>query len=127
MTQCGKHQRIRTKGRGNKTGKMLYKYVLLDFKKYFDLWMKEREEKGIDCEYLLCTEENGKWVQAKITTMDSYAETCSRFLDKPFYFHCLRHQLCSRLCKYNLPPKLFKNILDGLAKTSYQSMMITKQ
>ena len=87
---------------------MLYKYVLLDFKRYFDLWMKEREEKGIDCEYLLCTEENGKWVQAKITTMDSYAETCSRFLGKPFYFHCLRHQLCSRLCTYNRPPKIIQ-------------------
>ena len=101
-------EKIRTKGRGNKTGKMLYKYVLLDFKKYFELWMKERAEKGIDCEYVLCTEENGKWVQAKIPTMDSYAETCSRFLGKPFYFHCLRHQLCSRLCKYNLPPKIIQ-------------------
>ena len=101
-------EKIRTKGRGNKTGKMLYKYTLLDFKKYLDLWMREREEKGIDSEYLLCTEKDGKWVQAKITTMDSYAETCSRFLGKPFYFHCLRHQLCSRLCKYNLPPKIIQ-------------------
>ena len=40
--------------------------------------------------------------------MDSYAETCSRFLGQPFYFHCLRHQLCSRLCKYNLPPKIIQ-------------------
>ena len=46
-------EKIRTKGRGNKTGKMLYKYTLIDFKKYFDLWMEERKSKGIDCEYLL--------------------------------------------------------------------------
>lgn len=100
-------EKIRTKGRGNKTGKMLYKYTLIDFKKYFDLWMKERESKGIDCEYLLTGKyENDEWSQMKISTLDSYAETCSNILGKPFYFHCLRHQLCSRLCKYNLPPKI---------------------
>lgn len=101
-------EKIRTKGRGGKVGKLLYKYTLIDFKKYFDLWMTEREEKGIDCEYLLVTEENGKWVQAKATTLDSYADTCTQILGQPFYFHCLRHQLCSRLCKYNLPPKIIQ-------------------
>ena len=102
-------EKIRTKGRGAKIGKQLYKYTLIDFKKYFDLWMAEREEKGIDCEYLLVTtDENGNYVQAQVSTLDSYAEICSKILGEPFYFHCLRHQLCSRLCKYNLPPKIIQ-------------------
>ena len=37
-------EKIKTKGRGK--GKFIHKYVLLDFKKYFDLWMAERERLG---------------------------------------------------------------------------------
>ena len=43
-------QIFKTKGRGK--GKFIYKYVLLDFKKYFDLWMTERERLNIDSEWL---------------------------------------------------------------------------
>ena len=53
-------EKIKTKGRGK--GKFIYKYVLLDFKKYFDLWMAERERLGIDSEWLLVskvTDKNG--------------------------------------------------------------------
>lgn len=91
---------IQTKGRGS-SGKMLYKYTLLDFKKYFDLWINERKEKNLmDNEYLFI-KSNGETMN--ISGLDSYAETISRYLGKPFYYHSLRHQLCSRLFRIGLP------------------------
>ena len=103
-------EKIRCKGRGGKVGKLLKKYTLLDFKPYFELWMKKRQELGIDNEWLFVSfnSENGKYEQAKVTTMDSFAETCSKILDTPFYFHCLRHALCTKLCKNNYPPKIIQ-------------------
>lgn len=97
-------EKIKTKGRGGKLGKPLTKYVLLDFKKYLDLWMNKRKELGIDSEWLLTTKENNEWVQIKISTLDSYADTCTRILGVPFYFHSLRHYLTtSMLSDFNLP------------------------
>lgn len=102
-------EKIRTKGRGGKLGKPLYKYTLLDFKPYLDLWMNERKEKGIESEWLFVSgDEEIGYAQAKTSTMDSYAKTISDFTDKPFYFHSLRHQLCSRLCRSNLPQDIIK-------------------
>lgn len=98
-------EKIKTKGRGK--GKFLYKYVLLEFKKYFDLWMAERERLGIDSEWLFVskvTDENGThYERAGITLFDSYAETCSRILGVPFYFHAVRHYVITRFRKLNLP------------------------
>jgi integrase len=102
-------EKIRTKGRGGKLGKPLTKYILLDFRKYYDLWMAERERLGVDSEWLLTTKENGQWVQIKISTLDSYAETCTRILGIPFYFHCTRHMLCTTMiAKYNLPNEIVR-------------------
>ncbi len=92
-------EQIKTKGRGS-AGKSLTKYTLLDFKKYFDLWMNERAEKGIDNEYIFISRDGDV---ATTTLFDSYAETISKYLGKPFYFHSLRHQLCSRLFRLGLP------------------------
>lgn len=95
-------EKIKTKGRGK--GKFLYKYVLLEFKKYFDLWMEERERLGIESEWLFVTKNaNGEWEQATTTLFDSYADTCSRLLGIPVYFHCLRHYVITRFRKLNLP------------------------
>lgn len=101
-------EKIKTKGRSNKVGKPLYKYTLIDFKKYYDLWMKDREEKGIKSEWLFVTKRNGEYLQADITLMDSYAQTCSKILNKDFYFHSLRHFLCSKLCKKNIPTSIIQ-------------------
>lgn len=94
-------EKIKTKGRGK--GKFLYKYVLLEFKKYFDLWMKEREKLGINSEWLFVTKDNNEYKQASITLLDSYAETFSNILDVPFYFHSVRHYVVTRFRKLNLP------------------------
>lgn len=91
---------IQTKGRGS-SGKPLIKYTLLDFKKYFDLWINERKSEDLlENEYLFIRS-NGETMS--VGGMDSIAETITRILGRPFYFHSLRHQLCSRLFRLGLP------------------------
>ena len=98
---------IRTKGHG-KEGKPLYKYTLCDFKKYYDLWIEYRKKNGIESEWLFVRKTENGYEQAKNTTFDSYAVTCSNILNMPFYFHALRHNLCTKLCKCNLPSKIIQ-------------------
>ncbi len=98
-----KTPKIKTKGRG-KNGKQLNKYVLYDFKKYFDLWMNERKEKGIECEWLFVRKcGDGTYAQMKISNLDSWANIFSNELNVDFYWHCMRHYLNTRLLKLNIP------------------------
>lgn len=103
-------EKIKTKGRGNKYGKQLYKYTLIDFKKYYDAWMKKREELGIESEWLFVVpDKDGNYEQAKISVLNSYAQTCSRMLGIPFYFHSLRHMLTTLMAgKYHIPSKVIQ-------------------
>lgn len=99
-------EKIQTKGRGS-NGKALTKYTLLDFKKYLDLWLNERKEKNTpDSEYIFVNVKTGEL--STIATMDSFANTISSILGRPFYFHALRHQLCSRLFRLNLPADIIQ-------------------
>lgn len=91
---------IKTKGRGSQ-GKALIKYTLLDFKKYYDLWMEERKKKGLLDNEFLFIRSNGETMT--VCGMDSFALTITSILGRPFYFHSLRHQLCSRLFRIGLP------------------------
>lgn len=106
-------EEIRTKGRG---GKMLKKYILAkEFQPYLDMWMKEREEDGVDNEYLLVRSVNGEWVQALDTTLDSWAKTINRIskqigVDKHFYWHSCRHYYTTHLSKAGLPAEVIKEI-----------------
>lgn len=97
-----KTPKIVTKGRG-RNGTLLNKYVLLEFKEYLDLWLNERKELGVESEWLFVTRQNGEWKQMKVSTLNSWAITFSKILDLDFYFHALRHQLCTRLHKHSLP------------------------
>lgn len=97
-------EQIKTKGRSG--GKMLTKYIFVDFKKYFDLWMAYRKEKGIESEWLFVKPNTGE--RMKLSTLYSYAETLSKMFGVPFYFHCVRHYLCTRMRKYNLPSNIIK-------------------
>lgn len=93
-------EQIKTKGRGS-IGKLLTKYTLLDFKKYYDLWMNERKKNNLmENEYLFIRKDG---TTMTVSGLDSYAETISKYLGRPFYFHSLRHQLCTRLFKIGLP------------------------
>ena len=98
-------EKIQTKGRGS-NGKMLTKYTLLDFKKYFDLWMKERKEEGYAESEWLFIKKNGE--QSTISNLDYYAEVISKILGRPFYFHSLRHALCSKLFRIGLPADIIQ-------------------
>lgn len=106
-------EKIKTKGRGQQ-GKLLERYILVDkFKKYFDLWMEERERLGVpqDMDWLFVTKENGKFVQMKETNLDSYAKTFSKLLDCDFYFHCLRHNFTTGLARSGVPAEVIKQIV----------------
>lgn len=82
---------IRTKGRGS-NGKQIPKYVLKDkFQPYFNAWMKQREERGIESPWLFVTMSDGKFVQATVSQMNTYAEKIGALMNVPFYFHCMRH------------------------------------
>lgn len=82
---------IKTKGRGS-NGKQIPKYVLKNkFQPYFDAWMKQREERGVESPWLFVTTSEGKFVQATVSQMNTYAEKIGALMNVPFYFHCMRH------------------------------------
>lgn len=106
-------EKIKTKGHGSR-GKLLTCYVLVKkFKPYFDLWMKQREELGIKSEWLLLKRIGNTYIDEpmEFTTLDSYADTFNVFLDKPFYWHSLRHMFVTDLAQANLPDSIIQNIL----------------
>lgn len=106
-----KTDKIRTKGKG-KLGKPLNKFILYGAKIYIDMWMKEREEKGIDNEYLFVAKEKDStknestWIQRKY--IDAWAIEFSKILGVDFYFHCMRHYTCTKLHRYNLPSSVIQ-------------------
>lgn len=103
-------EKILSKGRG---GKMSTKYVLAKgFQPYLDKWLEKREELGIDNEYLLVTKSNDNWVQAKTSTLDSWAERFNTMIDKHFYWHSQRHFYTSHLLRLNIPAEVVKEIID---------------
>lgn len=105
-------EKMITKGRGSK-GKLLYVYTLAKpFKPYLDLWLEERKRLGIESDWLFPRLQDGKWVDEPvlISTFNSYANSFSNFLDKPFYAHSMRHNLCSRLVESGIPSNVIKDL-----------------
>jgi len=103
-------EKIKTKGRS--LGKYINKYIIVaKFKPYFDLWMEQREELGVDCEDLFVSKRKGIWESAKISTLDSFAESFTKTLGVDFYWHSLRHYFCTALCKSNVPESVVKDIV----------------
>lgn len=106
-------EQVTTKGRGSR-GKQLTIYTLVNpLKKYLDLWLKYREEHDIESEWLIPAKENGVYIdkQVTISTMDSWAETFTRFLGVPFYWHALRHYFTSECSRSGLPDDVIKNLV----------------
>jgi len=104
-------EKIQTKGRG--LGKFICRYVLVNkFKTYLDLWLKQREELGINSEYLFAYKDSdNNWKQRKVTTLDSWAEWIGDILEVPFYFHCLRHFFTTALSRLNIPDGVIQEIV----------------
>lgn len=83
--------KIRTKGKGTE-GKKLPKYVIIKmFQPYFDMWMKEREEKGIKNEELFVVYKDGNYIPASISTVDTWAKKIKKISGLEYYNHCSRH------------------------------------
>ena len=106
-------EKMVTKGRGIQ-GKLLDVYTLAKpFKPYFDLWMEERKRLKIRSEWLFPRREGGKWMDKpmKTETLDSWAQTFSALMKKPFYWHSLRHFFTTRLAEANLPDSVIQDII----------------
>ena len=106
-------EKIKTKGRGQQ-GKLLEKYILASkFKKYFDLWMEERERLGIpkEVDWIFVSKENGEIVQMRESTLDSYAKVFSRVLGQEFYWHCLRHNFTTEMLRSGIPAEVVKEVV----------------
>lgn len=101
---------IKTKGRGVH-GKMLECFCLAKkFKPYFDMWMEDRERNNIKSEWLF--PEPGKpEVQMKVTTLDSWANTFSRYLDMDFYWHSMRHMTVTNFKRFGIPDSVIQSYI----------------
>lgn len=102
-----------TKGRGSR-GKPLTVYTLKNgFQRYLDLWLKYREENGITSEWLIPRKKDGEWIdeQTPVSTLDSWAESFSKFLGVPFYWHSMRHYFTTACSKSGLPDDVIQMLV----------------
>lgn len=109
---CGgslwKSDPIKTKGRAS--GKYLNCYILVKkFKPYLELWLKEREEKGINSEWLFPSHTNPNEC-LQISTANSWMLTLSRMTDLDIYAHAFRHYYTTMLSNQGLPDNVIKEI-----------------
>lgn len=100
---------ILTKGRGG--GKLIPCYTLAkDFKPYLDMWIREREQQGIESEWLFPNKQDPN-EPASITTANSWAKTFTRLSGKEAYIHSLRHYFTTRLAKAGIPDGVIQSIV----------------
>lgn len=103
-------EKIRTKGRGN--GKWLTCYVMSNkFKPYFDLWMNQRKELGIQSEWLFPPKNKNDEECIGTDTLNSWALTFTKILGVDFYWHSLRHYFTTQLARLNIPDSVIKEII----------------
>ena len=100
---------IKTKGRGG--GKYIPCYTLAKkFKPYLDMWLKEREQSGIESEWLFPSKDSPDQ-QMGISTVNSWAETFTRLSGKNFYAHSLRHYFTTSLARAGIPDGVIQSIV----------------
>lgn len=105
-----KTPKIRTKGHGI-SGKQVSRYVFVEtFKPYFDMWMKEREKKGIDSPYLFVIKRFGEYKPADIGSFNSWAARIGQLLGIEFYGHCVRHAWTTNLSKSGYPKEIIQKL-----------------
>ena len=102
-------EKVLTKGRG--LGKHLTCYTLVkEFKPYFELWMNDRKERGIDSEWLFPNKSDpAKHMNAN--TINSWMLTCSNILGVSVYCHCLRHFFTTHLAESGVPEGVIQEII----------------
>ena len=102
-------EKMKTKGLGN--GKYINCFTLVHkFKPYLELWLKEREREGIDSEWLFPLKSDSA-NHMKAETLNSWANSFSKYLGVDFYWHCLRHYFTTHLVKSGLPDGVIQNII----------------
>lgn len=103
---------VRSKGRGKK-GKIIKKYVIKElFKPFFDLWMEQRKELGIESEYLFVSTKERIPTPATISTANTFALNISKICGVDFYAHSARHFFCTYLRNLNLPDEVIRLIFS---------------
>lgn len=107
---CGgalyKSDPILTKG-----NKYLACYTLAKkFKPYLDLWIKYRNDNGIDSEWLF-PDHHDRTITLRESTVNSWASTFTRLTGKDFYPHSLRHFFVSALSREGIPDSVVVEIL----------------
>lgn len=101
---------IKTKGQGG--GKIIPCYTLAKkFKPYFDLWMSQRNEKGIQSEWLFPDHDDTN-KQVSVSTVNSWANTFSRLSGENFYWHSMRHAFTTSLAKAGIPDGVIQTIVN---------------
>ena len=111
---CGgalyKSSPIRTKGHGG--GKVIPCYTLAKkFKPYLDYWLSQRNEEGIDSEWLF-PDPSDYTKQISISTVNSWAVSFSRLSGENFYWHSLRHAFTTSLAKAGIPDSVIQTIVN---------------
>lgn len=91
--ECGFYitPEIRCKGSG-KIGKRMTRFIIKDVVyPYLQLWLKQREELGIDNEYLFVNKYGGVLKPIDKSTVNSMMMTFSKILNADAYSHAFRH------------------------------------
>lgn len=109
---CGgslwKSSPIKTKGRSH--GKYLHCYTLVKkFRPYLELWLNERNARGIESEWLFPSATDHTQ-PVKISTVNSWMESISRMTGRNIYAHSFRHFYTTLLSDQGLPDSVIKEI-----------------
>lgn len=116
-------EKIKTKGKDG--GKMIEKYIFAkQFKPYFDLWMKQRKEEGINTEWLFVTKSSGEWKQAIVSNANFWCESISECLGTTFYSHAARHRFVTMMKENNLPDEVITQLVGWTADNGGASSMV---
>lgn len=101
---------INSKGRGG--GKRICCYTLVkQFKPYLDMWMKYREENGIESTWLFPNPND--YTKARDPhIMDTWVNGASDILGVPVYAHAFRHFFVSFLASSGLPNSVIISIVQ---------------
>lgn len=114
-------RKIKTKGRG-KTGKIMEKYIIKDvFLPYYSAWLIEREkimQKYGEDHNSIFIRRDGK--PATVDTARGWFEKWERYLEVPFYPHCLRHYITTHLTRLGLDSDLIVEIMGWSSADMYK-------
>lgn len=114
-------EQIKTKG-FSKEGKLLYKYIIKDlFMPYYKDWLVKRKEildkNNIEEHNKLFIKNDG--TPAKISTIESWIEKWSEYLNEDVYLHSLRHYTCTYLARLGLESELIVEIFGWSTHDMY--------